>query len=202
MVLVPSKELLRRTMIKGVASHFVMQPLLLWFGYPLFHAYGAVMRGPLPPAQVCVLQLAMCQFSECLLFYFSHRLLHHPSLYWIHKQHHEYTGPNGFAAEYAHPLEGVFGNYVPVMLAPLLMGSHGKVWVTWLSWRLLATYERHSGYDLSGSWAGKLGLCHGYGAILHDEHHSKNRGNFGSGMDIFDVLGGTRMRPTTAVKRD
>jgi sterol desaturase/sphingolipid hydroxylase (fatty acid hydroxylase superfamily) len=35
-------------------------------------------------------------------FYWAHRFLHHPLLYArLHKQHHEYKGPIGFAAEYA-----------------------------------------------------------------------------------------------------
>ena len=41
-------------------------------------------------------------------FYWSHRLLHHPRLYkHFHKQHHEYRGTIGFAAEYAHFVEQV-----------------------------------------------------------------------------------------------
>lgn len=43
------------------------------------------------------------------LFYLTHRSLHHKSLYArFHKQHHEYTGTIGFAAEYAHPFETVY----------------------------------------------------------------------------------------------
>ena len=53
------------------------------------------------------LRSSCLQFVACLAFlefsfYWSHRLLHHPALYArLHKQHHEYKGPIGFAAEYA-----------------------------------------------------------------------------------------------------
>ena len=41
-------------------------------------------------------------------FYFAHRALHHPALYArFHKQHHEYKGSVGFAAEYATLVEQV-----------------------------------------------------------------------------------------------
>ena len=35
-------------------------------------------------------------------------------------------------------------------------------------------------------------LSHGDGACFHDNHHMANRGNFGSGLDLFDVAFGTR----------
>jgi sterol desaturase/sphingolipid hydroxylase (fatty acid hydroxylase superfamily) len=105
----------------------------------------------------------------------------------------EPDSPVGAAAEYAHPLEQLLGNYVPVLAAPVLMRVHTSVWLAWFAWRLIATYERHSGVDLSGTWLGRLGLFHGHGARLHDLHHSSNNGNYGSGMDLFDVLAGSRV---------
>ena len=32
-----------------------------------------------------------------------------------------------------------------------------------------------------------------HGALYHDLHHSANMGNFGSGLDIFDVMAGSRV---------
>ncbi len=47
-------------------------------------------------------------------FYWSHRALHHPALYkHFHKQHHEYKGTIGFAAEYASTVEQVRGPLCP-----------------------------------------------------------------------------------------
>ncbi len=56
--------------------------------------------------------LSQVGVSSALLsggFYWTHRILHHPVMYKrFHKQHHEYTGTIGFAAEHAHPFEQVF----------------------------------------------------------------------------------------------
>jgi methylsterol monooxygenase len=50
-------------------------------------------------------------------FYYSHRLLHHPSIYkYIHKKHHEWQTPIAITAIYCHPFEHVFGNLLPAFL--------------------------------------------------------------------------------------
>lgn len=192
---IPSHELIRDTIKTGLINQVIVQPFLL---IPLFtflrKTCGMEMTGRLPSFSRLYQQFAICQFSESLLFYTTHRLLHYPPLYKrYHKKHHSYTGSIGFAAEYAHPIESVFSNYLPVLLAPVSMGVHYHVLLVWLLWRLFATYERHSGYDFSSSPLGRIGLLHGEGARYHDSHHSQNVGNYGSGLDIFDVLCGTRV---------
>jgi Delta7-sterol 5-desaturase len=42
-----------------------------------------------------------------LWFYMSHRFLHHPSLWWIHKEHHLYVNPKWYDAYSGHPLESI-----------------------------------------------------------------------------------------------
>ena len=79
-------------------------------------------------------------------FYWAHRLLHHPLLYArFHKQHHEYKGTIGFAAEYASVFEQLVATYVSTVLLPMVRGTHPLLWLLWLDFRLSQTYEAHSG---------------------------------------------------------
>jgi len=51
------------------------------------------------------------------LYYYVHRLLHHPKIYkYIHKRHHEWKTPIALASFYSHPLEHFLVNLVPVYL--------------------------------------------------------------------------------------
>ena len=79
----------------------------------------------------------------------SFRLFHHPRLYrYIHKIHHEWTAPIGIVAIYAHPLEHLLSNMWPVILGPLVMGSHIATAWMWYSLALMTTINTHSGYHL------------------------------------------------------
>jgi sterol desaturase/sphingolipid hydroxylase (fatty acid hydroxylase superfamily) len=124
--------LTRKAIIKSLASHLTVQPIVLYMLYPIFVSFGSKLRSPLPEFFNSVGLLAICQLSECFLFYVTHRAFHTPALYSFHKQHHEFSGPNGFAAEYAHPLEQLFGNYLSVVTAPLLLGVHTELWWVYL----------------------------------------------------------------------
>ena len=70
-------------------------------------------------------QTVFCMFMEDTMFYWSHRLLHHPKIYAkIHKKHHEFNNPVGFISEYAHPLEYVLGNVLPTFIGAKILRSN------------------------------------------------------------------------------
>ena len=83
------------------------------------------------------------------MFFVYCRLFHHPSIYrHIHKIHHEWTAPIGIVSIYAHPLEHLIANVLPVAMGPIVMGSHIATSWMWFTMALLTTVNTHSGYHL------------------------------------------------------
>merc|ERR1711957_933882 len=80
--------------------------------------------------------------------YFGYRALHDRRIYkYVHKLHHTYTSPFAPSAEYEHPVETVFLG-IGFFTACMLFTNHlAFLWV-WLYFRLVVTYDSHSGYDL------------------------------------------------------
>ncbi|KAJ5519976.1 Fatty acid hydroxylase [Penicillium fimorum] len=114
------------------------------------------------------------------LFYYGHRILHIPALYIpIHKKHHRFTAPIALAAQFAHPIEHIFANTLPISLPPQFLGSHVLTFWLFLGYELVNTATVHSGYDF---------FCHK--AKMHDLHHEKFNLNYGS-LGLFDWVHGT-----------
>lgn len=65
---------------------------------------GMKIHGPIPSLPTLFFETALFFLVNDFVFYWSHRLLHHPRLYKIHKKHHQYYVTTGLAAEFAHPV--------------------------------------------------------------------------------------------------
>ena len=80
---------------------------------------------------------------EDVTFYWSHRLLHHPQFYWIHKKHHQYNISITLAATYAHPIEFILGNALPFGIGYRLLSDvtnvHLVTIIVWSVYRLIET---------------------------------------------------------------
>lgn len=94
----------------------------------------------------------------------------------------------GISSEYAHPVEHLFSNIVPVA-GIMIMGSHVLVFWLWLAIRIGEIVDTHSGFEFKYSpysmfwWQG--------GADRHEFHHSHNVGCYGSFTVIWDAIMGT-----------
>uniref|UniRef100_A0A8C6T227 Fatty acid hydroxylase domain containing 2 n=1 Tax=Neogobius melanostomus TaxID=47308 RepID=A0A8C6T227_9GOBI len=138
--------------------------------------------GPeLPTFHWALIELGAFALLEELFFYYSHRLFHQPSLYkTYHKQHHEWTAPIGIVCIYAHPLEHMLSNMLPVALGPVLLGSHLSTTCLWYCLALVSTTVSHCGYHLPFLPSPEF----------HDFHHLRFNQCFGV-LGILDRLHGT-----------
>jgi len=137
-----------------------------------------------PPWYTVIFQVLFCILVEEIVFYYSHRLLHYGTFYAnIHKIHHNFKAPTGIASEYAHPIEYIVGDLIPVMIGPAILNCH--IFVTWI-WYFVAivgTISHHCGYLFP--W-----LIGGLNPLFHDYHHYSFIANFGL-LGILDKLHGT-----------
>ncbi|EFA01901.1 fatty acid hydroxylase domain-containing protein 2 isoform X1 [Tribolium castaneum] len=159
--------------IVGLPSTILMYWIMSWRGFPPLRE--------LPTFHWVLYELAVHILVEEAAFYYSHRLLHHRSLYKIiHKQHHEWTAPIAVTAIYSHPIEHLFSNLIPPFLGVFIMGSHVATAWLWFTLALLSTLNAHSGYHLPFFPSPEA----------HDFHHMKFNNCFGV-LGVLDRLHGT-----------
>jgi len=187
----PSDSLIRATIRDATIGQILVGPVTLY----LIGTYVITDKKPrmsaLPPVQTLYFHYFMANVVNEILFYFAHRMFHEVEWLYknVHKQHHQFIGTIGFAAEYAHPLEQVVANQGPTALWCIANSVHPMIWFVWLFWRLWETYEAHSGYCFEGSLPHKFGFTNSEHAKWHDYHHTMNKGNYGS--EVMDYLFGS-----------
>ena len=129
---------------------------------------------------------------EDLSFYFNHRVLHQSWVYpSIHKIHHEHKATFSLASLHAHPFEYIFGNVLPTMIGPMILGHrmHRAAVCGWLFVRVLESLDGHCGYDFP--WSPFRLLPFQPEGNYHDFHHETNVGNYGTFFTWCDTIFGT-----------
>jgi len=179
MPLDPSR--LRKAILRVLFNQIVISGPIMALAYYLMELRGCSFGRHLPTFAWVVWEVFVMIWVEEICFYYSHRLLHHPRLYkHIHKVHHEWTSPIGVVSIYAHPFEHAVSNLLPIILGPLLCGSHIATAWMWYALALTSTTISHCGYHFPFLPSPEA----------HDFHHLKFNQNFGV-LGVLDRLHGT-----------
>lgn len=113
-----------------------------------------VTKDELPTIKEILPQIYFLVFCEDFCFYWSHRLLHHKSIYkYIHKAHHEINHIVSVAALSCHPLEFLICDLWAPFSGIILLGSkcHAMTIILYHAWRMFEGHEIHCGYDFPWS---------------------------------------------------
>lgn len=124
-------------------------------------------------------------FTDSLI-YWIHRILHWPSVYFLHKLHHKYKETTPFSAFSFHPLDG-FGQSVPYHLFVLFFPMHSRLYAATLAVVGLWTINIHDRMTLR--------LWGVNGAAHHTIHHTKFNYNYGQYFTFWDHVFGTFKDP-------
>lgn len=187
-------HLIKKTIALVSFNLLVMLPLVLVVHVMIdnWNCKYSFATSDLPDTKTLIFSMIFCMICEDFSFHFLHKLLHWRVIYpYIHKIHHQHISTVGIAAEYAHPLEFVFGNIVPASIGPMLLGSnmHFVTFMLWVLMRLGETIDGHSGYEFS--WSPYRLMPLSTSASYHEFHHSYNVGNYSSFFSIWDTVFGT-----------
>ena len=145
-----------------------------------------------PDLWTMVWQFFFFLYMEELIFYTFHRVMHHPKLYFLHKQHHEYNVTTSLAIIHSGKVEQ-FTNVVTTGIAYSILSKYYPVHIftviIWLVFRFVESLDGHCGYDWP--WAVSNWVPFTPGGKYHFFHHSNNVGNYGGIVHVFDTICGT-----------
>jgi sterol desaturase/sphingolipid hydroxylase (fatty acid hydroxylase superfamily) len=173
--------MLGKATVRALFNQIVVGSVVQLASYKLMMWRGCSLGLELPTFQWVVWELFVYTLVEELGFYYAHRMFHHPRLYkHIHKVHHEFTAPVGIASIYAHPLEMLVANLMPLAAGPIICGSHIGTAMLWYIIATFSTTVAHCGYHMPFLPSPEA----------HDFHHLKWNQNFGM-LGVLDRLHGT-----------
>ncbi|TAE30002.1 MAG: hypothetical protein EAZ91_11180 [Cytophagales bacterium] len=131
-------------------------------------------------------------------FYWSHRAMHHPTLYkYVHALHHKSLDVNPYTSTSFHVIEAVWLTVwiLPVaMVMPVSMTALGIM-------QVLGTFNNlksHLGYELFPKFFSMPPFNMLVTATNHSLHHTQYNGNYGLFFRFWDIVCGTELNTTTS----
>ena len=125
-------------------------------------------------------------------FYWTHRAMHHPSLFkTVHLVHHKSTNPSPWAAYSFHPLEAVVEALI-VPIASFILPLNGITIMAFLVFMMVYNVYGHLGWEIyparwNQHWLGRWLNT----SVSHNQHHQFFRGNYGLYFRFWDEWMGT-----------
>jgi lathosterol oxidase len=128
-----------------------------------------------------VVDIAVLDFG----LYWTHRLMHHPTVYrHIHHLHHQFKAPFLFTYTAMHPAEQIL--YTSVMAIPLFaVPQHAGSYLAAVAYTWIIGMIDHSGVRV------ELPLPLHTTSRFHDDHHIYVRCNYGHHTYLWDMVYGT-----------
>jgi len=135
---------------------------------------------PMPPSVSHVLFHTLLNYLVYeTIFFWTHWLMHIPSLYYLHKKHHDTYAAIGISGQYQGAIDFLLTTSVALGLGPLMFGTHPMAcWLLAIIGGLNSVHS-HAGYDFPLMPSTKE----------HTLHHYNYKVNFGTGP--WDWLLGT-----------
>ena len=182
----------KNSILISVINNLVLGPIFGLVAVELLGVRFGTSIADLPSFSTHFFQIIFMIILDDLIFYFSHRTLHTAILYkYIHSWHHDHKNSISLAAQYAHPVEFIFGNLVPTTFGAIVLGKRVHVFTygCYVIFMVTQSIEAHGGYEFP--WGMTHFLPFSCSVDHHDHHHRVNKGNFGSYFMVWDMLFGT-----------
>jgi len=185
---------MKKSVVVVIANNLIILPIVSFSDTFLndFHVPYSYDVDSLPDTLTLIFTIPFFMLVEDFVFSCTHWLLHRKWIYGhVHKMHHTHITPVCISAEYAHPLEFLFGNLLPTSLGPVLLGKHTHLFtvLVWYIFRSGETVDGHCGYEFS--WSPYRLVPFSGSAEYHDFHHTHNVGNYSSFFSLWDTVFGT-----------
>lgn len=146
--------------------------------FPVFYLIGELKEGSFFVLEN-LYKIPMTFILHETMFYYLHRLFHTSFLYKrIHYLHHRWKNPWAISATYAHPIEHLFVNILPIVTSGLLANLNFTTMRVWHIFALFNTLiSAHGGYKVFNRGKGSM----------HDLHHYEFNCNYGA-IGLLDTL--------------